>query len=469
MHPNFTLSSQLNEKFIGKTISIRGRIYHKEQSVDYKSVYLFIRDDNGLLTCIFSIESFPIIFHVPVETFISVTGSLEVIKQPFITNYIIKSRSYDLLSPPSEDIESLKHVISTIRFLYIRKLEIKTLLIIKRFIRKYSITFLEDQGFQQVETPIITSFTQINRQALRVNTNSTNNISEREKFLIQKSGFYLEAFAHTFGKVYTLTPAFRADHRESELSLAEFWLLEVEEIFSNIDDQMHLVESLLQFVSNKLLENHTNELRNLLIFREISKLDDKNLKIHMLNDEFWSGIENLQQEQENFLKKITNKKQFPRVKYKEVLKEFEENGEFFQTTHLREKRGALLTAKYDGPVFITEFPFELRHFYDRKSTKDPTYTFTFDLLGHGNFGEIASGSEREYKAETIEEQMHEKKLRKDNNQTLQWYYKLQQFGSVPHAGFTLGIERLTTWLTQTENIADTIGFPRKVIGNDINY
>ena len=137
--------------------------------------------------------------------------------------------------------------------------------------------------------------------------------------------------------------------------------------------------------------------------------------------------------------------------------------------HLGEKRATKLTAKYDGPVFVTHFPFALRHFYDKKCVEDPTFTCTFDLLGHGNYGEISSGFEGEYRAKILEEQMQEKKLRKDNNQTLQWYYKLQSFGSVPHAGFSIGLERITCWLTKTENISDTIGFPRRIIGNDINY
>ena len=469
MQTHILLSSQLQDDYLGKIVAIRGRIFHKEISNDNKLFYLYIRDDNGLITCIFESDFFPELSKLPIETFILVNGVLSDKKQPFITRYIVNASTYELLSPPSDNIEPLRAVLSSIRFLYIRRLEIKTLLIIKRFIRKYAIQFLENHEFQPVETPVITSFTQINRQALRVTTNRKNEISEREKFLIQKSQFYLEAFAHAFGKVYTLTPAFRADHRESELSLAEFWLLEVEEIFSTMNEKMDLLESLIQFICSKLIQNHKKEIKDLIIYRELSKLDSRTLVIHELPLEFWNKIELLEKNQLEFLNIILQNKKFPRVKYRDILQDFKKNGEFFQISHLREKRGAVLTKKLNSPVFVTEFPFELRHFYDKKCLDDPTYTLTFDLIGHGSYGEIASGSEREYRVEVIEEQMHEKKLRKDNNQTLQWYYKLQGFGSVPHAGFSIGLERLTSWLTQTENITDTVGFPRRLKGNDINY
>ena len=222
------VSSQIKDSHLGQLIHIRGRIYHKELSDDNKTIYIYLRDDSGLFTVLFERVNFQKLTRLPLETFIAITGKLELNKKPSLTKFLIIGTSFDLLSPPSDDIEELKKVLSSIRFLYIRRPEIKTLLTIKRYIRKYAVEFLEKQGFQLVETPVITSFTQINRHAMSISTNRENDISEHDKFLIQKSQFYLEALAGTFGKVYTLTPAFRADHRESDLMLAEFWLLEVE-------------------------------------------------------------------------------------------------------------------------------------------------------------------------------------------------------------------------------------------------
>jgi asparaginyl-tRNA synthetase len=247
-------------------------------------------------------------------------------------------------------------------------------------------------------------------------------------------------------------------------------LIEVEEIFSDMHEKMNLLESLIKFMTKELLINHSQELKNLIIYRNLAKHPNNEfLKIHTLKTEFWENIEIEHEQQKKFLNKIIFKKNFPRLAYKDVNKEFQEKGEYFETSHLREKRGEYLTSLHDSPVFVTEFPFMTRHFYDKKHSENEIYTYTFDLIGHGGYGEIASGSEREYRADIVEAQMHEKKLRKDNNQTLQWYYKQQRFGSVPHAGFSIGLERMTAWLTQTGNIADIVGFPRRIVGNDINY
>ncbi len=211
---NILLSSNLNDIHIGKKVTIRGRIYHKELSDDNDNYFIYVRDDAGLLTINFRYDLYHKVKAIPLETFIAVTGVVQLNKTPSLTRYIILGTNLELLSPLSEDIEELRPVLSSIRFLYIRKPEIKSLLLLKRHIRKYAISYLEDQGFQPVETPVITSFTQINRQAMRVTTNRKNDIAEREKYLIQKSQFYLEALAHTFGKAYSLPPAFRADHRQ---------------------------------------------------------------------------------------------------------------------------------------------------------------------------------------------------------------------------------------------------------------
>ncbi len=463
------LSTQIKNSHIGQIIHIRGRIYHKELSADNKIIYIYVRDDTGLFIITFEREKFPKILKFPLETFILITGKVELNTRPALTKFIISGSSFDILSPPSDDIEGLRSVLSSIRFLYIRRPDIKSLLTLKRFIRKYAVEYLEENGFQSVETPVITSFTQINRQAMRISTMKESDISELDKYLIQKSQFYLEALAGTFGKVYTLTPAFRADHRESNLMLAEFWLLEVEEIISTINEKMDLLEATIKRITKNLLQNNSDELKNLLIFRSIEKMHSKDLKIHALENDFWNDIETQHKNQKNFLNTIISQRSFPRLKYKDVIKEFQTNGDFFEEPHLREKRGSYLTNKYNSPVFLTEFPFSLRHFYDKKCNDDPIYTNTFDLIAHGHYGEIASGSEKEYRAEIIEQQMYEKQLRKDNNKTLQWYYMHQRFGSVPHTGFSIGIERLTSWLTQTENITDVVAFPRRIVGREINY
>lgn len=463
------LSSNINDTHIGQTITVRGRIYHKETCDQDRKFYLYVRDDAGLITAQFNEDLFQKAESLPLETFIAISGIIRVNRTPALTKYILLGSSLELLSLLSDDIEELRPVISTIRFLYIRKPEIKALLLLKRHIKKYAVTFLEEQGFQPVETPIITSFTQINRQAMRITTNKKNEIEERDKYLIQKSQFYLEALAHAFGRVYTLTPAFRADHRESDLLLAEFWLLEVEEIFSSVNEKMDLLESLIKFITKQLIAHNLDDMRNLFIYRALGKLQLNGLKICSLGTTFWQSIDIELKDHLEFLDKIVSADCFPRLKYKDVLSDFHDKGEYFETTHLREKRGDILTTEHNGPVFITHWPFAARHFFDKKNPDDPNFTLSFDLVGHGFYGEIASGSEREFRADIIEERLKEKRLRKDNNQTLQWYYKLQRFGSVPHAGFSIGMERLTAWLTKTENIADVVAFPRRMVGNDINY
>ena len=216
-----------------------------------------------------------------------------------------------------------------------------------------------------------------------------------------------------------------------------------------------------------LLKNDYSLLEKLIKFRELGKLNKNELTISKLPNEFWEKVESEIKKYFIFLHGIN--KTYPRLKYKEVEEAFIKNNEFITTTHIRERRGNILTSKYQSPIFVYEFPYEKRHFYDKKCPVDNKYTHSFDLIGHNGYGEIASGGEREYKAEIVEKQIKEKRFRLENNHTLHWYHASKKYGSVPHAGFSIGLERLTSWITQTDHISNTIGFPRRIIGTDLQY
>lgn len=457
-------SKFLGQSDIGQPITLLGRVWHKEIHSASNSILIYILESKDIKICIFNLENSHV-QGITREAFIKISGTVKKSPFKFLNQYIIEGNTLELISNNIEMNEVVYNRLSSIRFLYIRKPEIKFILLIKRKIRKYITDYLEDQGYLFFETPILSSFPQVNRKAFRV-TNSQKNTNS-DQFLIQKSQFYLDAFAHSFGKVYTTTPAFRADHRESDFLLAEFWLIEVEELFSSQKEQMNLVENTLKFVSSQLISQDKSLINNLIKYRMIDEIYNKDMCISDFKKDFWDSIDYNVSNYFKFLKNINNK--FPRIKYKDVKNKLMSKGEYFQTTHLREKRGNILTSEFNSPVFVYEFPFSLRHFYSKKCPENHEYTHTFDLIGHDGIGEIASGGEREFRSEIIEKQIREKKFRLESNHTLLWYRNFKKYGSVPHAGFSLGLERITAWLTRTDHINKTIGFPRRLVGNNIEY
>lgn len=445
-------------------IKLRGTVWRKEKSAH--AIILYLKDKLHIITCFFSLKH-NLANQVTLETVIEVEGTLQPSSFRSFQAYELLGKSIKLLSAVSASLDDIKDVLPSMRFLFIRKPDIQHLLTIKRKIRKYLIEYIDDLGFEQVETPIITSFSPFDRTAIKISRRSAQ--AENVKFLSQTAQFYLEAFVHSFNKVYTFAPVFRTDTEDSNLILAEFWLLEVESTNFSFEDIISLHEQLIVNVSKRLINENEDLLYNYTIHRYLAKCEanEGQLQLYNLKKDFWEIIEQQFQNYKLFLTQI--KTPFPRRSYQKAVKYLREKGEFFQGTHFRERLGDILTAQDNKPLFITHWPTSNRPFYAKKCPVREKFSHTYDLIAPGRFGELGAGGEREFREDKIIQQIKDKRLRKDNNKTLNWYTQFQKYGSQPHAGFSIGLERTTAWLTKSQHINTLVGFPRRIKGTNLVY
>ncbi|KLL04107.1 MAG: asparaginyl-tRNA synthetase [Mycoplasmataceae bacterium CE_OT135] len=300
--------------------------------------------------------------------------------------------------------------------------------------------FFQQAGFFYIHTPLITA--NDTEGAGELFTVTTRQDKQYEKDFFRKQGkltvsgqLQAEALAQGLGKVYTFSPCFRAENSHTTRHLAEFWMIEPEMTFADLDDLLNLAENLLKYVIQKAIENNLPELEYLE-------------KYH-------------QKELIGKLKKIS-KLAFPRLNYAECLKILEKNKKNFVYNEI--KWGMDLQSEHEkylcqhfnnSPVFVVNYPTELKAFY-MKNNLDQKTVVCFDLL-FPEIGELIGGSVRENNYQTLIKKAQKISLDVDN---FAWYFDLRNFGYAPSGGFGLGLERLLMFLTGTENIRDVIPFPR---------
>lgn len=296
--------------------------------------------------------------------------------------------------------------------------------------------YMYNNGFILFDTPIFTPNACEGTSTLF----ATDYFDLGNAYLAQSGQLYAEAGAMALGKVYTLGPTFRAENSMTRRHLTEFWMMEPEMAFYDIDDDMDLIEDFLEYVVQRVLKNCKTELE--LLGRDVSKLE-----------------------------KV--KKPFPRVTYDEAIEILRkkdiplirktENGE----EHIRpfpwgEDFGApheeAIVEDYDKPVMVHRWPAEAKSFYMKRDPENPKIALGVDVLAPEGFGEIIGGSQREDNFEELEKRIIEHKLPLEE---FQWYLDLRRFGSVPHSGFGLGIERMVNWICNLENIREAIPFARR--------
>ena len=311
--------------------------------------------------------------------------------------------------------------------------------------------FFNENGFVYVHTPIITtSDTEGAGEMFRVSTLDPANPPKLESGLIDFAQDFFgkeanltvsgqleaEAYAHAFGKVYTFGPTFRAENSNTPRHAAEFWMLEPEVAFADLSDNMDLAENMLKYVVGYLLDNAQEELTFLNSFI------DKGL------------FERLE---------LLRNSEFARITYTEAVSILEKNNDNFefkafwgcdlQTEHER----YLAETTMKRPVFVTDYPKEIKAFYMRMNEDEKTVT-AMDLLAPG-IGELIGGSQREERYDRLIARMNELNMEEE---TYRWYAELRKYGGVPHSGFGLGFERAVMYFTGIANIRDVLPFPRTV-------
>ncbi|MFN3995253.1 MAG: asparagine--tRNA ligase [bacterium] len=410
------------EKYEGKEITLQGWVWNKRSSGKIK--FLILRDGKGFIQCVIDNPSlFEVFDECTQETSCQITGILK--KDPrspigfeVLTtniNIIHKAENYPI-TPKEHGIDFLMDH----RHLWIRSRKQFAILRIRNATKKYIREFLEAEGFIEFDSPIFTP------SACEGTTSLFEVDYFGEKIYLSQSGqLYQEAGALSFGKVYCFGPNFRAERSKTRRHLIEFWMVEPEIAFADLNYIIDLAENMITYVIQQILKNHTYEL----------KILERNLES---------------------LEKVTPP--FYRITYKEAVNLLKEKGiDFKYGEDFGAPEETAISENFDKPVIITHYPKKIKPFYMKINPQDPETVLNMDIIAPEGYGEIVGGSQREDNYETLFERMKEENIPLED---YQWYLDLRKYGSVPHSGFGLGIERFVSWICKLDHVREAIPFPR---------
>ncbi len=306
------------------------------------------------------------------------------------------------------------------RHLWIRSERQRAILKIRAEIIRSFQTYLDTNGFTLVDPPILTP------SSCEGTTNLFHTkYFEEDAYLTQSGQLYMEAAAMAVGRAYSFGPTFRAEKSKTRRHLIEFWMIEPEMAFVDHEGNLEIQEQLVSYVVQSIIKNCPNELKTL--GRDISKL------------------QNIQAP-------------FPRITYDEAVEMLQKEGiDFTWGDDFGAPHETKLAEAFDRPLFITHYPTEVKAFYMKPNPSRPEVVLCADLIAPEGYGEIIGGSQRIDDPELLEQRFEEHQLPKED---YEWYTDLRKYGSVPHSGFGLGLERTVAWICGLEHVRETIPFPR---------
>ncbi|NQX59063.1 asparagine--tRNA ligase [Paenibacillus qinlingensis] len=306
------------------------------------------------------------------------------------------------------------------RHLWIRSPRQRAVLVIRAEIIKAIQAFFNDRGFHLVDPPILTP------SSCEGTTNLFHTkYFDEDAFLTQSGQLYMEAAAMALGRVYSFGPTFRAEKSKTRRHLIEFWMIEPEMAFVDHVENLEVQEQFVSHIVQTVLTNCQAELETLE--RDTSKLE-----------------------------KI--KGSFPRITYDEAVDYLQKNGhEFEWGEDFGAPHETAIAAQYETPVFITHWPTEIKAFYMKPDPSRPEVVLCADMIAPEGYGEIIGGSQRIDDPELMEQRFTEHEL---SQEAYQWYLDLRKYGTVPHSGFGLGLERTVAWICGLDHVRETIPFPR---------
>ena len=415
-------------KYIGMSVRIPCWLYNLRSSG--KIIFLIIRDGSGITQCV-AVKNeigdtlFDKINTLTQESSIIVEGIVKEDKRS-PGGFEISVSNLEIIQISEEYPIALKEhgvgFLSELRHLWIRSPKQNAILKIRAQIITGIRDFLNDQGFILIDPPILTG-------SAPEGTTTLFEIDyfDQKAYLTQSGQLYEEAAAMAFGRVYSFGPTFRAEKSKTRRHLTEFWMIEPEMSFCDLYESMIIQENLISSVINRCLKNCIHELTVL----------ERDIKI---------------------LEKIITP--FPRLKYSDIIDLLNKKG--------REKKWGdditgldetIISEEFDSPVFITHLPSVCAPFYMKTDPDNPKSVLASDLIAPEGYGEIIGGSQRIDDLETLQQKIREFKLSEED---YKWYIDLRRYGSVPHSGFGLGLERLVSWITGIDHIRETIPFPRTI-------
>jgi asparaginyl-tRNA synthetase len=307
------------------------------------------------------------------------------------------------------------------RHLWIRTPRQAAVLRIRAEVERAARNFMDAQGYTLTDAPIFTPAACEGTTTLF----EVNYIDDQKAYLTQSGQLYVEALAAALGKVYTFGPTFRAEKSKTRRHLTEFWMLEPEAAYAHLEDMIQLGEGLVSAVVQSVAKNRTRELA--LIERDVASLV-----------------------------KITPP--FPRITYDDAIKVLQKAGNPAKWgDDFGGDEETIISKEFDRPVIIHRYPAAMKAFYMATDPARPELSLSFDMIAPEGYGEIIGGGERLADYDTLIKRLREHNLPEES---FQWYLDLRRYGSVPHAGFGLGLERTVAWICGTEHIREVIPFPR---------
>jgi asparaginyl-tRNA synthetase len=422
-------------KHTGETVTIKGWLYNLRESG--KLLFPIFRDGTGFIQGVLHVKSvapevFETMKHLTQESSVIVTGQVRAearakggfeldVKEVQVVEKVPENEPYPI-SLKEHGVEFLMDH----RHLWVRSARQASILRIRAAIIKAARDFFDNNGFTLTDPPILTP-------AACEGTSTLFEVDyfDEPAFLTQSGQLYIEATAMALGKVYSFGPTFRAEKSKTRRHLTEFWMVEPEVAYAELDDLMKLAEDFISYIVEYVLKTRRADLE--AIGRDIAKLE-----------------------------KISAP--FPRVQYDEAVKmlqeahakglvenKFEWGGDFGSPDE------TYISSQFDKPVMVHRYPAQVKAFYMEPDPKRPELALCVDVLAPEGYGEIIGGSQRMGSYELLRKRIHEHNLPEE---AFKWYLDLRKFGGVPHGGFGMGIERVVTWICGLEHVRETIPFAR---------
>ena len=422
-------------KHDGQIVTIQGWLYNLRESG--KLLFPIFRDGSGVVQGVVpkaavSPETFETIKTLTLESSVIVRGKVRADKRA-PGGFELDVTDIQVVQKVAEDdpypISLKEHGVDFLmehRHLWIRSPKQSAILRIRAEIIKAARDFFDNQGFTLTDPPILTP-----AACEGTTTLFPVDYFEEQAYLTQSGQLYIEATAMALGKVYSFGPTFRAEKSKTRRHLTEFWMVEPEIAFGQLEDVMQLAEGLLSFLVQRVLEKRRLDLE--VIGRDITKLE-------------------------------TVKAPFPRITYDEAVQmlqdahakglienKFEWGGDFGSPDE------TYISSQFDRPVMIHRYPAVVKAFYMEPDPQRPELALCVDVLAPEGYGEVIGGSQRMSSYDLLIKRIHEHGLPEE---AFKWYLDLRKYGSVPHGGFGMGIERAVAWICGLEHVRETIPFAR---------
>lgn len=414
-------------KHVGEEVKIGTWLANKRSSG--KIAFLQLRDGTGFMQGVVvkaevAEETFQLAKNMTQETSMYVTGTVvEDTRSAF--GYELQVKEIEVIHAavdfPITPKEHGTEFLMDHRHLWLRSKKQHAIMKIRNEIIRSTYQFFNENGYIKIDPPILTGSAAEGTTEL-----FHTQYFDEEAYLSQSGQLYMEAAAMAFGKVFSFGPTFRAEKSKTRRHLIEFWMIEPEMAFMNHKESLEVQENYVSYLAQAVLNNCQLELTTLE--RDVSKLE-----------------------------KI--KAPFPRITYDKAVELLKEKG--FTDIEWGEDFGSphetAIAESFDLPVFITDYPAAIKAFYMKPDPDRPEVVLCADLIAPEGYGEIIGGSQRIDDLELMKQRYDEHNLSGD---AYKWYLELRQYGSVPHAGFGLGLERTVAWFSGVEHVRETIPFPR---------